>query len=238
MLDNRCIERRCIEIAGETRISLTVHDRSADDEYRFVPEGPEVADSEWQACLDEARKCDCSYLIASGSLPRGVPDDFYAQLGSAVGERGARYVLDTSGAELRQALERGGIFLVKPSHGELAELIGHRVDGVEAIHEAVRPFVERGQAEYVAVTMGRKGALLVARESAHFLPALDVTVRSAVGAGDSFLAAMTYGFAQGMPATEAFRLGVAAGAAAVEAPGTELCKVADVERLLVKVPAL
>lgn len=67
------------------------------------------------------------------------------------------------------------------------------------------------------------------------LPAVNVETRSAVGAGDSFLGAMVFGLAKGMVVDEAFRLGIAAGAAAVLTPGTGLCDPEDVERLLLRV---
>ena len=238
MLDIRCIERTWIEIEGETRLSLTVHDRQSGLEYRFIPEGPEVAENEWRECLAKAAAADCDYLVASGSLPRGVPDDFYAQLGSALHAKGVRFVLDTSGNELKSALERGGLFLVKPSWGELGQFAGHDLATMDDIRSAAHEVVHHRQAEHVAVTMGEKGALLVNRDGSWFLPAVSVEVRSAVGAGDSFLAAMTFGFASGLSATEAFRRGVAAGAAAVEAPGQELCKRSDVDRLLEHVPPI
>jgi 6-phosphofructokinase 2 len=238
MLELRGIERTCIRIHGDTRMSLSVVDRSTGEEYRFVPEGPEVPEAAWRQCLDEARRCGCGYLIASGSLPRGVPDEFYALLGKALDQTGVRFVLDTSGAELSAALDQGGLFLIKPSHGELAELAGRRLDDIEEVRSVALGIVGSGQAEHVAVTMGDKGALLAAAEGSWFLPAIPVEVQSAVGAGDSFVAAMTYGFAQGFEAKQAFRLGMAAGAAAVRAPGMELCSAKDVEELLKQVPQL
>jgi 6-phosphofructokinase 2 len=63
------------------------------------------------------------------------------------------------------------------------------------------------------------------------LAGLEVTPRSAVGAGDSFLAALTLGLAQGRDPEDAFALAVAAGTAAVLTPGTELCRRTDVERI-------
>jgi 6-phosphofructokinase 2 len=238
MLEQRGIRRTCIPIAGETRMSLQVFERSSGSEYRFVPEGPTVAESEWRACLEAAKECGCDYLVASGSLPGGVPDDFYARLGAVLARQGTRYVLDTSGEELRGALAEGGIFLVKPSHGELAELAGRRLDDIAEVREFALGMVERGEAENVAATMGDKGALLATRQGAYFLPALPVETRSAVGAGDSFLAAMTYGFAIGRNAKEAFRLGVAAGAATAEGAVADICRKADVERLLKLVPEI
>ena len=91
--------------------------------------------------------------------------------------------------------------------------------------------VERGHAELVAVTMGPEGGILATAEGHHYLPAIEVETDSAVGAGDSFLAAMVYKLALGWDVLEAFRYGMAAGSAAVMTPGTEMCHPADAERL-------
>ena len=73
--------------------------------------------------------------------------------------------------------------------------------------------------------------MLVTAQAAIRKPALDVVAKSAVGAGDSFVAAMTLALAQGRDEQDAFAYGMAAGAAAVLSPGTGLCRREDVERL-------
>jgi len=224
------VEREGIPIAGDTRLSVTVFDRSARCEYRFVPEGPLVSEAEWQALLDRAESLDCDYLVASGSLPPGAPDDFYVRLRSVL-PSATRYVLDTSGSELRAALRDGGIFLVKPSKGELEELVGEELPTNDHVLAAARRIVAAGSAEYVAVTLGRDGAVLANNAGAEFVPAPAVPSLSAVGAGDSFLAAMVYAFAAGMDGGVALRLAVAAGAASTLNPGTGLCDPDDVQRL-------
>lgn len=222
---------RRIAIQDNTRVSHTVFERTTGLEYRFVPEGPEVQASEWQDCLTALREIECDYLVASGSLPRGMPKDFYAQVASVARLNGTRFVLDTSGAALREALAGGGLHLVKPSLGEFEQLVGRELKEPAAQEAAALDFVRNGCAEFLAVTMGHEGALLAHAGGVFRLPALKVDVRSAVGAGDSFVAAVTLALARGAGIEEAFRWGVAAGTAAVLTPGTELCKRADVERL-------
>jgi 6-phosphofructokinase 2 len=217
------LARRCVLIADDTRTSLTIHERSTRLEYRFVPEGPTITAQELAACCDAVAAATSDYFVASGSLPPGVPDDFYATVGERVREHGARFVLDTSGAELRAALSGGGIHLVKAS--------GEELDPAEADQ-----IVRSGAAELVAITLGREGALLVTSAGRFALPAVETNVVSTVGAGDSFLAGMTYGLATGLEPLEAFRVAVAAGAAATLSPGTDLCYPEDVERLLEQVP--
>jgi 6-phosphofructokinase 2 len=225
-----------IPIAAPTRIAGAVHESETGKEYRFTPAGPELAEGEWQACLEQAAGADCDYFVASGSLPPGVPHDFYARIARVLRARGIAFVLDTSGEALAATLAEGGVHLVKPSLGELRQLAGHPLATREEIAAAAMDLVKAGRAQLVAVTMGHEGALLARAEGTLFLPAVPIEARSAVGAGDSFLATMLHALASGMPADEAFRRGMAGGAASVLNPGTGLARPEDIERLLRLVP--
>ena len=231
LLDRSGIEHLMIEIAGDTRLSLTVLEMSSGNEYRFVPQGPEVRHAEAEAALRAAGSVTCDYFVASGSLPRGMADDFYVKLCAAISERGSRFVLDTSGEPLRAALEAGGIFLVKPSRGEFERLAGRELSNEELVSEA-QALVNAGKVENVAITLGRDGAIFVNADRAEVLPAVPVKACSAVGAGDSFTAGMVYGFASGRSAGEAFRLGLAAGAAAALSCGSDLARPEDLKQLV------
>lgn len=230
LLETALIAHRRIPIEDHTRISHAVFERSSGEEYRFVPAGPLVMEWEWRAILEALEDIDCEYLVASGSLPRAVPDDFYETVAALAHRKGIRLVLDTSGSALRAGLVRG-VHLVKPSIGELEALVGRRLADSAAQEAAARELIDAGSAEMVALTLGRDGALLVTAQAALRQPALDVVAKSAVGAGDSFVAAMTLALAQGRDEQDAFEYGMAAGAAAVLSPGTGLCRREDVERL-------
>jgi 6-phosphofructokinase 2 len=235
LLGDRGIARRRIPITGDTRISSVVFERSTGLEYRFIPEGPEVAEREWMRCLQALDQIEWDYLVASGSLPRGMPADFYATLLGRVTARGGKMVLDTSGEPLRLAMERGGLHLVKPSQGEFEKLLGISLPSPEAIGEAAQVEAKRGRSNLIAVTMGDAGAVLATAAGWQFLPAPNVKVLSASGAGDSFVAGMVQGLATERPLADAFALGVAAGSAAVLTHGTRLCTRADTERLYAEV---
>jgi 6-phosphofructokinase 2 len=219
------------EIEGNTRISTAVYERETGKEFRFVPSGPVVTQQEWQACLDHLDGIECDYLVASGSLPPGVPDDFYSRVQAILQLRGIALILDSSGPALERGLATGGIFLVKPSLGELRRLVGRPLATLDDIAAAAAAIVSNDQAKYVAVTMGHEGALLAQRSGTLSLPAVQVEVKSAVGAGDSFLAGMTFALACERGLEDAFRYGIAAGTAAVLTPGTDLCHRDDVERM-------
>jgi 6-phosphofructokinase 2 len=235
LLDLHQLVRLRVPIEGETRISTAVYELETGKEYRFVSPGPLVSSEEWQTCLDLLENVECEYFVASGSLPDGVPSDFYARVSEVCRRRGAVFILDSSGTALQQGLEAGNIFMVTPSLGELEKLVGCRLPAISDVAAAALEIVEKGQAQYVVVTKGKEGALLVQRSGALSLPAIPIDAKSAVGAGDSFLAAMTYALSCGRDPVHAFRYGIAAGAAAVLTPGTGLCQRDDVECLFAQV---
>lgn len=231
LLDLHQLVRTRIAIKGDTRISTAILERASGKEFRISARGPEIAESEWQTCLDQLALLKCDYLIASGSLPKNVPDDFYARVAVIAKEGGYRFVLDTSGPALAACIASGGVFLAKPSIGEFRALVGKELIQESDIADAAMNIVEQGGAQYLAVTMGRDGALFAAKSGCLRLPAIEVEARSSVGSGDSFLAAMVHAFALGKEPEDAFRFGLAAGAAAVLTPGTDLCRPEDVQRL-------
>lgn len=231
LVDQHQLVRHNITIGGDTRIAVVVHEQETGDEYRLVPPGPYVTEDEWRACLDALSHVSCDILVASGSLPPGMPVDFYARTATIMRERGIDFVLDTSGEALGATLAAGGVRLVKPSLSELSHLCDRRIESIEDASEAAMDIVQRGQAELVAVTMGDRGALLAQRGGVLHRPAIKVEARSAVGAGDSFLAAMVHALARGWDPVDAFRYGIAAGAAAVLARSTNLAHTNDIEDL-------
>ena len=230
LLDEIGVSRRVVKIAGHTRLCGIVYERSTGLEYRVTPPGPELDESEWQACLDLVRQMNVDYVVATGSLARGVPDDFYARVAAVTPERGANLILDTSGQALHEALQEG-VYLVKPSQSELEKLLGKKAFTNEQQEELARQIVDEGKAELVALTLGEDGAVLVWKDGLLRLASPEVEVKSAVGAGDTFVGALTHGLSQGRTPQDAFTLAVAAGAAAVMTPGTELCHKEDVDRL-------
>jgi 6-phosphofructokinase 2 len=232
LLDQEGVASHTWTIAGETRENFFVDEISADKQYRFILPGPQLHESEWKECLKlvSALEPFPRFLVASGSLPDGVPDDFFAQVARLAKRRGASFVLDTSGPALAAAAAEG-VDLIKPNLREMRELTGSEPSDAYAWEVAARELVESGKATVVALTMGHLGAALVTREEVLRAQPIPITPRSAVGAGDSFLAALIWRLASGASRADSFRLAVAAGAAALLHPGTELCRPDDVARL-------
>ena len=230
MVDHVGLVTRVIQVEGRTRAAATIFDRSSGLEYRVTPPGPALSEQEWRTCFDALFDIETDYIVATGSLPRGVPEDFYARVARKAKARGAKVVLDTSGPPLAAALDEG-VFMVKPNLRELERLMDADAKSPAAQEALVTALVDSGKAEVVALTLGADGALLGWPDGTQRLVGPDVPVKSAVGAGDSFVAGMTYGFASRLDIADAFALGVATGTATVMTAGSELCHRADIERI-------
>jgi 6-phosphofructokinase 2 len=232
LLDQEGLNHHPIAVENLTRQNLTVLEESTDQQFRFGMPGPVLRDVEWQRCLDEMSNIDPKphYTVASGSLPPGVPEDFYARVARLARDLGSRTIVDTSEEALCLAA-REGVYLLKPNMRELRQLAGCEIKDESEQGAVVEEIVESGQAEVVVVSLGSAGALLVSAEGAERLRAPTVPIKSKIGAGDSMVAGIVLGLARGQALPDAVRFGMAAGAAAVMTPGTELCRREDTERL-------
>jgi 6-phosphofructokinase 2 len=216
----------------ECRANFTVNEMESGEQFRFVLPGPTLGEEEWSAGLGLMTQASLNgFAVASGSLPRGVPHDFYARLArnlKALG--GGKLVLDTSGPPLKHALDVG-VYLVKPSLSEFTDLLGKDNPSQSELVAAARQMVTEGQTEIVALTLGEEGAILVSRDmSLQALPP-PVKVNGTVGAGDSFLAVLVLSLARRQSLVDAFRQAIAAGSAALASAGTGLCSPELVEEL-------
>jgi 6-phosphofructokinase 2 len=232
LLEEEGVAHRAISIKGWTRENFCVLENATGQQYRYVLPGPAVSEAEWTLCLDELRDYAPSpdYLVASGSLPPGVPDDFHVRLAGVARERGMRMILDTSGPALMEAL-RGGVYIAKPSLRELRSWAGQELAREDEQEAAALGIIRDAGAEIVVVSLGAAGALVASKRGCERLRSPSVPVKSKVGAGDSMVAGIVLGLARDLPPLKAIRFGVAAGAAAVMSAGTQLCGREETERL-------
>lgn len=234
MLDEEDIEHIAIDIADETRQALVVFETGPDRSYHIVPPGPTMSEEEAQRCLDAlvAKATPHHYVVLSGSLPPGVPDDFYARAAHRLKAIGARVILDASGPALRLALQEG-VYLSKPNKREAAGIIGREVGDFDDAREANQQLLSSGSATVALTTVGALGTLCSTADGHTEVrtPQLHGEIRSDSGAGDSLVAAVTHQLAENDDPVDACALGVAAAAASLLTPGTELFRPADVRRL-------
>ena len=231
LLEQQGVSHNAIAISGFTRESLAVEERMTGRQFRFLLPGPQISESDQERCLDQLAlaAAEATYIVASGSLPLGVPEDFYARIAKLAQSLGKRFILDTSGAALKQAGR--GIYLLKPSLRELGDLVGSEIRTEREQEQAAREIIEQGRSEVIVVSLGDQGALLVTAGRAERFAAIPVEASGSVGAGDSTLAGIMVSLCRGLELGEPVRYGMAAGAAALLGSGTELCRRSDVERL-------
>jgi len=221
-----------VAITGSSRENIIISEENSGRQFRFGMPGPRLEEEEWQDCLDNLSNLDPppDFIVASGSLPPGVPNDFYARVARVSQELKAHLVLDASGTPLKQAASEG-VFLLKPNMRELGILAGRDIQNEADLIEVAQDLIGSARCRVVVVSLGAAGAVLVSPSGVERVRAPTVPIKSKVGAGDSMVAGIVLSLARGWTLTEAVRFGVAAGAAAVMTPGTQLCHREDVERL-------
>lgn len=217
-----------VEVAGvpvreSTRVNISLAEPDGTLTKINAP-GPGVRTDEAKAVLDtmDSRAAGAAWIACCGSLPRGLPADWYAELIAHARTTGIRVALDTSGPALVAALgERPDV--VKPNTDELAEAAGRPLatvaDAVKAAHD-----LRDAGAGTVLASLGATGQLLVEAQGDYFGSARAAVVRSDVGAGDASLAGF---LSAGGTGPAALAAAVAHGAAAVSLPGSEMPTPAD-----------
>ncbi|WP_291560920.1 1-phosphofructokinase family hexose kinase [Bradyrhizobium sp.] len=231
LIEREGVRSVVIPATNDTREDITIFDETTREQFRLVFPGAPLNDIEWRDCLGSMTRItpQPAYIIASGSVPAGVPHDFFGRVAQA-SKAHSKIIVDTSGPFLRAALE-AGVYLIKPNLREFQELAEFAAIDEASLVDAGRRLIDRYRIEVIALSMGSDGALLVTRDMALRANGLPIDPISVSGAGDSFLGAMVWSLVKGNSLEIALRYGVAGGSAALLNPGTELCRPDDVHRL-------
>jgi len=220
------VPARPVAVAGHCRANVTITDPAGVTTKLNLP-GATPTDGELTA-LEEAVVVAAEgarWVVLAGSLPPGVPDDFYVRLIDAVrmrwGAVAPRMAVDASGPALAAVVERAHPDLIKPNDDELAELTGQVLDGdlTQAAARIARALVPAKVAAAL-VTLGGRGAVLVTADAAYAAVPPPTRVRSTVGAGDSSLAGYLLAESQGADPGACLVSAIRHGAAAASLPGT------------------
>ncbi|MFT3929524.1 MAG: 1-phosphofructokinase family hexose kinase [Spongiibacteraceae bacterium] len=223
------------QIAGETRINITLLEQKTAAQYEVSAVGPALSAKHLEnitarfieQCTVSAGKQGIG--VVTGSVPPGVDVTAYGELTRRIRERGGRAIVDTYGELLKHTIPAAP-FLIKPNRYELEQYCGRELPTLSDVAREARR-VQRDGIEYVAVSLGKEGALLCGPDNTYCAAAPAVKIISTVGAGDSMVAGLAFAFAQGQSAEQALRLGIACGSGTASHPGTELFTRADIETL-------
>lgn len=219
-----------IETEDWTRENLLIIDHSSGQEYKFIMPGPQILLNEWRTCSDAVHSIrpKPKYLVASGSLPVGIPENAYADLAKWAHDQDIRLILDTSGPALTEALKEG-VFLIKPNLGEMALLAGLESISASEEEKVANDLISEKSCEIVVVSLGARGAMMASKKGIDYVVPPTVHQRSTVGAGDSMVAGLVLALSQNWGYSAVLKLGVAAGTAATMTSGSELCRKKDVD---------
>jgi len=229
LLDSEKVPHQQIEISGMTRENTSVIDKKTGEQYRFVFPGPEIQEAEWKEALKWIEKNidDYDIVVGSGSLPPGVPTDFYSRVAKLVLENDKAYILDTSGDFLVEGLKNGATF-IKPNQEEFEQL-KEQTDSTTK-DELIQKLFELN-IENIVHTMGKEGTILINKEGKKEFKPPEIEVNSSIGAGDSFVGGLVFGLLNGMKAQDAVCYGISAAASTLKSAGTDLCELNDVEAI-------
>jgi 6-phosphofructokinase 2 len=231
LLEERGVPFRALPVKENTRENIVIVENDTSRLYRFNMPGARLSSEEQDACVEAIAANDPApdFLVLSGSLPPGVPDDFYGRVIEAV-PSSVKVILDASGAALQHGVQQS-VYLVKPNQRELGQLAGKEIESDHEVVHAARKLIKRGAVQAVLVSLGRGGVMLVNEGEERRISAPTVKIQSTIGAGDSAVAGTVLALQRGQSLEEAAMFGVACGTAAVMTPGTELCRREDAEAL-------
>lgn len=213
------VKNRFIDVSGNVRVNAKIIDRAENKMTELNEPSFTVNEAE----LNELKKIikgigSGNTVIFSGSAPDGVDAAAYAGLLKFAKDCGNTVYFDADGENFKRGIEEKPFF-VKPNDFELSLYAGEQLNYLDDIKTVAKSINKIG-IEYVAVTLGGKGALLSTKDKTYYAPPLKVKIKSTVGAGDAFTAGFTYAMERGLDERAALCYAMALSAAKVETEGT------------------
>lgn len=209
------------QLQGETRLNTNIMQQNPPGQFEITSLGPEVPTDVLADIIDcILQTAGKGIVVLSGLIPPGVPESTYRDLTEQIMAQGGKVVLDASGTVLEQALEARP-YLVRLNRYVLEMTSKRRLDDVSLVAEAARA-MQQGGLEYLCVSLGGEGAVLVDADNSYHCTAPKVHKLSTVGSGDSLVAGLITGLLNGASTEAMLRMGVMCGSATASHPGTEL----------------
>lgn len=206
------IKQDFVQVAGETRSCLAIITESGAQTEILEP-GPTVTQEEQEAFWAKYQELlsKATVVAASGSMPKGLPGDFYGQLISLARKAGKPFLLDTSGEALIQGIKAQPYF-VKPNNDEIKVLVGAELRSDEDIVHVLQKFMEDG-IKLPVISLGAQGSMAGYNQHVYKITVPKIQCKNPVGSGDSFVAGIAVGIERGMAIEDVLSLGAACGTA-------------------------
>ena len=228
------IKNDFVKVAGETRSCLAII--TADGAQTEILEpGPVISSTElaaFQAKYTELLPC-AEVVVASGSVPQGVPKDFYAKLIAEAKAAGKKFLLDTSGALLENGI-KAKPFFIKPNKDEIKALKGANVESEADVIREVKGFLADG-VQLAVVSLGAAGSIAGFKDKIYRVTVPKIECKNPVGSGDSFVAGVAAGLAKNLAISEVLKLGAACGTSNAMEEESGFVRKEIVEELIAKI---
>ncbi|MGL4656353.1 MAG: 1-phosphofructokinase [Sarcina sp.] len=234
-LEKAQIENEFLFIEGETRVNLKVVDKNLGTNTDINELGVEVKISDIERLKEIIKRIAIpeSIIVFAGSVPKNVEKEIYFDLIKIAKEQGAKTILDAEG-ELFEEGVKALPSIIKPNNFELEKMFNKEMKELDDIISAGESLVSRG-IEEVIISLGDKGALFIEKEQIIYAKGLKVSVLSTVGAGDSMVAALAYGYEKKLDKEMMIKLAMGVSAASVTVSGTQVPNIDTINELKNKV---
>lgn len=234
MLRERGAETDFVWVNGETRLN-TILVVSGEGQSTLTSSSLEVSPHHLSQIMDryENALARATCVVAGGSLPKGVPLEFYSQVIERAHARGIPLIFDSSGPSLVEGI-KSRPKLIKPNRTELGDLLGFAPESKQEVAGAALKLREQFGTDVIA-TLGDEGAVAIFEGGSFFVQPLSVPVVSAAGAGDGVLAGMALAYSRGEPAIAGLRYGFALAGAVLQTLPTADFRIEDYEALVPQV---
>ncbi len=220
MLEEQEIETDFVAIKGNNRINTKVAEK--DGKVTELNElGPHILNAELEELFLKLEKYadENTLFVLSGSVPDGVPNDFYAKVTEMVHKKGSRVFLDADGDLLKKGVQARPDFL-KMNQKEMEGLVGKKITDANQAAEFGVELLDLGVG-FVVISLGALGAVFLTPDFCVKCPGMKVPVISTVGAGDGMVGALASSWEEGISFEAGIRLAMAVSAAAVTMEGTK-----------------
>lgn len=210
-LKKECIVDLFVPISGKTRNCIAVIHEGMQTE--ILESGPVIQDEEIEHFLSNFIKIlpQVDLVTISGSLPKGVPTNFYQRIIELCSQHEKLVLLDTNEKLLDASLKGGAKpYLIKPNQEELAGFLGREINSQEDLMVALEDQAFQ-DIEWVVVSLGSKGAMIKHQESIYNVQIPKVEAVNPVGSGDSVIAGFASGLSRKLEKTTLMRYGIAMG---------------------------
>lgn len=240
VLEQENVPNKLLKVRGETRLNFNIETTSHEPPTTLNSPGPEISTAEWSSLLELVRSelTRTKWLCVGGSLPKGVPEDAYFQLGNLAKAAGVPWMLDADKNPMQLGMKAHPNF-IKPNRHETERVLQRPLttqqDVIDASKELYENLGDANGERLVIISLGGDGAVMTCEEGTYVGTAPKIEVKSTIGSGDSLIAGVLTSACRGESWEVALRWGIAAGAATAMSSGAAIGNKFDIESCFSKV---